>query len=480
MRMMHRKMRLLFFASSIPIAIGLAKGVSAADKSIARGQIAQTEVPVNKWILEEQPLPSLHEIVNAPAAVAPVYGLYSWSRDYYEYREQILDVGWPCIRLGGPVLEGDGEKGVVSCAEDGKFYILTVKLEKNRSHFDTDKAFLDACEQHFVRVLDAYGPDGKHSKENPAFADNPLRFVEVWAEPNFKYMIPDREPREEVEAEREALYGLLLKMAYRVIKEKAPSIQVIGFCTGGGGSAAADRRFIEHSHQLHPGLGDCYDILSTHPYMNPAPPEAAQIRPWGNSSISKGLAKIHSILAEAGVGPKPIWYTEMGWSIPQAEGGAFADVKNGSVSPAFHAAYIVRAYAWALRLGVPHAFIMYIKDVDGYNGGFFENDKKWRPAAHAVKAMIGLMPHPKLLGAISDCEEGVCIYRFQANAKDPASPEVIMAWNVEGPKLATIPVGDKPVRLVDMLGHEQMAQPSGGSLTVEIGPFPIYLVLPKE
>lgn len=133
-----------------------------------------------------------------------------------------------------------------------------------------------------------------------------------------------------------------------------------------------------------------------------------------------------------------------------------------------------RNYANALRLGVERVHVMFIQDSDNYNGGLFNRNGSWRPSAHAVKTMISVLPEPKFLAAISDGEEGNYAYQFAPSSSNDAKP-VIMAWNIKGPATARIPFAASQATITDMLGGKSTVSSEGGSLSLPVGPLPIYI-----
>ena len=251
-------------------------------------------------------------------------------------------------------------------------------------------------------------------------------------------------------------------------------MQVVGF--GAGGASADDVRFIRNVLDADPNVAQCFDILSTHPYVPPAPPETDAVRSWGSYSIAKGLDSIRKTLAKHGAGEKPIWYTEMGWPITKADGGFYETKEKDLATPLLQAAYVCRTYAYAMRLGVERVHIMFATDTDNFNAGFFLRDGKWRPSATAVQTMIAQMLRPGLQRAISDGAGGFYAYEFICDVQVPDGPAfVTMAWNVEGPKTVEIPVKGAKATLVDMLGAEKPLKAKDGKVMVEVGPLPVYI-----
>jgi hypothetical protein len=117
---------------------------------------------------------------------------------------------------------------------------------------------------------------------------------------------------------------------------------------------------------------------------------------------------------------------------------------------------------------------MSVNDTDNFNSGFFQRDGSWRPSAHAVRTMIQLMPSPRLLGALSDGEDGCFVYRF-APGEDPGATPVLMAWNVSGPKVVELPIKASRATIIDMLGRRQAIAVAGNKIRLEIGPLPVYV-----
>ena len=458
-----------------------------APKAGARpGAVVQPTTIPGKWKLVAPQFPPLASTLKLLPSALPVYGLYGWCGEYRDYRSDIKKVGWKAIRIGGPM----DDKTMAMFCEDGVEVMKTLGLrdvdwkgeKKNRAAYDADEPFLADYTKGVERFMERYGPGGTFFKDNPGVPKRPITAIEIWNEPNFQYMIPPREgvARAIVEREREALYAKVLPAAYKAIKSRWPTVNVVGF--GAGGASKGDIRFIKNVHAASPAVAKSYDTLSTHPYLPPIAPEAFYIKPWGGYDTASSLKEIRAILAKYGRGDAPIWYTEVGWPISQKDGGKFKD-RPGQVyvSPLLQAAYVVRQYALTMRLGVERCHIMFASDSDGFNGGFFTRGAKlWRPSAYAVQTLISLMPAPRLTGAVSDGKDGTFAYTFEPDTRpigDRRPMVFTMAWNVAGPKTVTLPCQAATAMVVDMFGHRKTVKSTDGKISIEIGPCPVYVMV---
>ena len=439
------------------------------------------EVPGNWDLKTPQDLPPLEQALERKVPGRMVYGLYTWAGEYLQYRDEIQKVGWPSIRIAGPF----HDKIMQALAEDEKTTMVTVGnwllnpvKSADRTDYDSDEALITDYTQKLGAFLTRYGPEGTFFKEHPEVPKRPIVDVELWNEPNFQYLIPpDGRERQELESERESLYAKILCDLYGTIKQRHPDANIVGF--GAGGMSAGDLRFIQHVHERNPEVATSYDALSTHPYVRPAPPEANSVQAWGSYSISRNLKVIRDILQKQGRGDAPIWYTEIGWPILPEDGGHYPTAKpHECVTPLLQAAYVCRTYAMALRLNVDRVHIMYVTDADHFNAGFFDKTtKKRRPSALAAKTMIAFLPDPKLIDSLSDGADGYFAYTYLADAALGDVPEnrVIMAWNVAGAKTVELQGLPKRVAKTDMLGTSRICNTKNGKLTVEVGPYPVYL-----
>ena len=418
------------------------------------------------YLMTEQKLPPLADIVNRARPDYPVYGIYTWFGEYKQLREQIKQVGWSTLRIGGPT----SDENMAMLFEDGHNFCCMASGKGKRDKFDSDETYIKASLEGLNEFFDRFGAGGSFYKSHPQFADRYIPFMTLRNEPNFHYMY-----KAGSEAQREALYAKLAPQLIELIKKRSPKTKIIGFTAGGAG--AGDLRFIKHVLEIDKRALTETDVFSTHPYVDPAAPETNKIEKWGSYSIANSLFVLRRTFDQYGKKDIPVWYTEGGFKISKADGAAYNIPAKQTVPIKLQAAYNCRYYAWALRLGVDCVTTMFITDTDGYPGGFFDrlNDMKWRPNAFALQNMIRIMPHPVLRGAQADGEDGIYIFEFGKHAQKKNSPSVLMAYRVEGPKTVDITVTSTKTKITDMLGGETIVDTPNRSLKQEIGPYPIYI-----
>ena len=407
---------------------------------------------------ERQPLPDLETIVKKPRCSAPIYGIYSWGVDYPTYGKAIEEIGFKCLRTGGKPFT-DTEFAPI--AKGGLDAMITVGLA--RGQFESDDAFVQGNIDNALEKLRRYGPNGSFFREHPDVPYHPIRYIEIFNEPNFGYMVPNSTDIQE----KVRLYTLLQTRFYAPVKAAFPDVQIIGF--GAGGASAADVGFISACCEADPQIFRTMDILSTHPYVDPISPFAWM--GWLKYSIASGYEEIRALLRRGGVPDMPVWYTELGWFIRPEEGGYFPTCQKGN-DKLEQAAFNTQVYALGMRLGVERITTMYIMDTDNCNPGFVNRDGTLRPSALAVQNMIRLMPDPKLTGALLDGEDNLYAYQFES---EPGGEEVTMVFHANAPAEITLPWSDPTAEVTDMLGHTAVIQASDGHLTLDAGPCPLYI-----
>lgn len=92
-------------------------------------------------------------------------------------------------------------------------------------------------------------------------------------------------------------YACLLRRSCEEIRKVSRDLKVVY-----GGTAGVPLQFIEDS--LQAGAGNWFDVMNIHPYQWHGIPE----------DMIPQLKELRALMAKYGVGHKPIWITEVGWS----------------------------------------------------------------------------------------------------------------------------------------------------------------------
>lgn len=164
-----------------------------------------------------------------------------------------------------------------------------------------------------------------------------IRGYIIWNEPNLALEWGGRPPDP-------AGYTGLLCRAYRAVKEADPAALVVsaGLASTNHNDAEAmdDRLYLEA--MLRAGAGACFDVLGAHPYGFAYPPDDPR-----GAHEGLNMARIEDLrerMVAYGLAHKPIWATEMGWTIAGEGEHAWH-----TVTPAQQAAYLVGAWQRARR-----------------------------------------------------------------------------------------------------------------------------------
>jgi hypothetical protein len=393
-----------------------------------------------------------------------LYGLYGWSDQFRNNADLVRATGFRWLRGNN---NAETDQDVLTAAQNGINVALCV-LDKDLAR-KNDMAGWRSKVNGWVK---RYGPNGSLWKENPKAPYLPVRYYEIWNEPNIEFLDPPEGML------RDELYFNLLKTAYEEIKKIDPSLKVVAMNTAGGASDHGSLeprgmfikikymgflRFIEGVHNL--GGEKYYDILALHPYTQPRPPDVG--------GVAEGVRMVREEMAKRGVGDKPIWFTEVGFSLDYP--GCPLCVTEDQ-----QADYTLRLFGLAARLGVEQVQLMYVEDIvygpDNSSRQFgFYNNHQPRPVAQAVKLMIELMPHPELIETISDgnnTHNSLYAYRF----KGRGNSRVIMAWTPGEPFSTSLPVNAEKATLWKRDGRSKELKTKDGALRLTVSGSPVFIV----
>jgi len=309
-------------------------------------------------------------------------------------------------------------------------------------------------------------------KENPQINPLPVRYWEIWNEPNIEFLNPPQGMT------RAQVYAILLESASEEIRNLDPGAKIIAFNVAGGASEGKPspdvyveqfqyfgwRRFIRETVQLT-GV-NCFDCVGLHPYTQPLGPEAG--------GVIKGLELLRELSSEQKFADKKIWFTEVGYPIEYPRNKQVRDELQ-------QACFTIRLYAIAAAHGVTQLQNMYMKDIiyrqdnTRRSFGFFTAPGLWREQAKALQVMIRLLPDPRGKSTIlQEKAEGVFAYFFKGAGKWP----VLMAWNAgEGEVKSEFRMKAKEVILVNMTATEiRKLEATKGKVSISLNEAPVYLI----
>jgi hypothetical protein len=137
----------------------------------------------------------------------------------------------------------------------------------------------------------------------------------IWNEPNLAIEWGGQRP--DVTA-----FTALLRLGYETVKAADPEALVVAAGLAPTNSyddtALDERRFLRSMYEA--GAGAYFDVLAAHPYSFGQPP-AAPTSDREHPAFGR-LAELRAIMVEFGDAGKPVWITEMGWTVEPPPGQA--------------------------------------------------------------------------------------------------------------------------------------------------------------
>jgi Glycosyl hydrolase catalytic core len=267
---------------------------------------------------------------------------------------------------------------------------------------------------------------------------------EIWNEPNLTNTYTG------------SIQGMvdLARIAYQTLKQIDPTVIV---CSPSPTGVYGGKWLDEY---LKAGGGRYADVIGYHFYVAPEPPE----------DMVPMIQNVEQVMAHDGVGNKPLWDTETGWTIQDRNGSVKPrhGIYSVVLSPSQASAYVVRAYVLAWGSGVSR---FYWYDWDGDMMGLVEPDgKTLKPAAVAYEEVENW-----LVGAsMSACGAHPGGIWVCALAR-PNNFWARIVWKPDGKGTFLIPADWKVREIRDLNGGKYT--PAANRI-VGIGPSPILLVSP--
>lgn len=449
-------------------------------------------------LLEVQEFPTLASIQARTLEVNPA-GIYTWESEWQASNPAYLaypGCGWKIYRVGAGrqyVLTTEEMDHIVASATAGSKFMMTLLSTARGDNpawlpFTTggvpniagDNLFIANFNTYASSILDLYGPSGSYwtGKPTPHY---PIEYVEIYNEPNLHYMLGNDWWGQLTHEQMEDLYARLLISASNHIHANYPGVKVVGGSAlrGAEDDMGTILSWDEAIHQRIVANGgvpaNCYDVWSDHYYQWDWPCDVEARQPSYHFSMANETKNLRDIMAAYGTSAKPIWVTEIGWH--RTNGAYPANSKPFHNTERQQAAYVVRAYMLALRLGIDRINIMMSQDADSFNGGFLNsyNYSVFYENKTALNVFLALLPFPSFISAISDGVAGYFGYVLKPDRTIPGETEsVIMLWNAEGAATKTISLAAGDYTIHDMFGGTDPLT-SDGSVDIEVGPYPIYI-----
>ena len=311
-----------------------------------------------------------------------------------------------------------------------------------------------------ARVVERYDADGT----GDAPGSPRVAAWEIWNEPDQDgTWLPKADP---------AAYAVMLRTTHDAIKAADPSALVLngGVMTFDGiGVGGFMSKVVEQAGW------DSFDVLSLHPWLIDYPPDDPGLinpRERFDVTIPGRLEFAKRWLAERG-GGKPIWITEVGWSIC-----------GNSCAPQFaksedqQADYMVRTFALAAAAGVEH--VSYFQLDDKFDGkqvpwgamAIVRDDMSPRPAYVAYGNMVAQLQFARYAGTGPLHRPGALAnYRFSLS--DGGTVDLL--WRISGAQQVDFPLtGGLSAQLIERDGAAQ-ALPQASSARITISERPLYL-----
>lgn len=261
---------------------------------------------------------------------------------------------------------------------------------------------------------------------------------EVWNEPDIGFW-PDLSDT----------YTGLLKAAYLGFKAGDADLPVLmgSFCRG---YSAFDEGVMDS------GAADYFDIFNWHSYN---PPEA----------YAGILSRYLELMDKHGCADRPVWMSECG--IPMR-----ASLPEGEFTPeddATQARFIPRSFASSLAAGTDrHFFFVYPFYLEGINQfGVLHKDLSPRPAFIAIAAAAHYLGQSVYLGRYDLDAEGAA----GALAFDTPHGRLLVAW-ADTPQTVQIAGVQPGARVANLFGDTRRVEVTDGTVSLELGPEPCYLI----
>ncbi len=228
-------------------------------------------------------------IINRGRPEVPLYGLYAFTHEYQQCQDDITAVGFTNIRASreqtyvpakdhnvtlmtdadmrlfcennisvmftvgaGPINSASPDRSCFFPQKNGVSYPTYTDLYDDLENYDFSTTFRRSI-LYTLDLLGKYGPRGTFFDENPDVNYNPIRYIEIFNEPNYQYLIPvtrvggSDDPYRDIKYKVYALIHTATALAVREVYGN--EVQIVGLSVGGGADDVG-KHFVEEVLKL--------------------------------------------------------------------------------------------------------------------------------------------------------------------------------------------------------------------------------------
>lgn len=269
-------------------------------------------------------------------------------------------------------------------------------------------------------------------------------------------------------------YAELLKTSAKALREGNTDVKVLAFCCFYSDTEWMDEVLTE----LGENPGQYFDVVTIHPYMN-----YWTDLPYPDADYVRGMENVRAVLEKHGVGDKPLYATEVGFSTEYtANGEKTIDEKRKSDYSTrillLGEKYFSKTWLYTItkKLGMTVGYEAGI----GHTVACYQNEIPYEayPAAVSLAAYNSIMGGSTYVSgtvnAMSEETEDDDIYINRYKLADGS--DCIAMWQIKGDDTYSIDFGRDSVKVVDSYGNEKKLYAADGYVTMRISEEPMYII----
>ncbi|MBN1586582.1 MAG: hypothetical protein JW937_04030 [Candidatus Omnitrophica bacterium] len=327
---------------------------------------------------------------------------------------------------------------------------------------------LNAAESAGLRVMGSFLGGTRWAQPSDGTAESGKAFVrfveaavsrygdriaawEIWNEPDLEAFWSPINPTR---------YAATLRAAAQTLRRHQPETLIVS-----GGLARGNFWFLDKLYKEN-ALQSLVDVIGLHPYVKR--PEKQGKEP----GVIQRIKQAELWTERAGDASRPFWLTELGWST----GELHRDIGKTLDEPT-QAAFLVRTFVLALsRPQVERIFWFNFRDFGdlpespAQSWGIVRFDLSAKPAYLALRNLATQLKDSNW-EALDRSNASMRAYEFRGSVRN-----VWVVWAPEGPATVKLPFGPGPVRVIDLMGNEEILNSEKDFLMGEIGPEPVFLI----